>query len=118
MKTLKKQSVIILSLLISFVVLFTSCKSDENDNPPPEENDFSENWGAMVSRDFMGKIVDENDNPLSGAQVKIGNDMTTTDDNGIFILNNANVYERFAYITAKKAGYINMSRSMIPKAGV
>jgi hypothetical protein len=117
MKTLKKQSVIILSLLISFVVLFTSCKSDENDNPPPEENDFSENWGAMVSRDFMGKIVDENDNPLSDVQVEIGNDMTTTDDNGIFIINGATVYERFAYITAKKAGYINMSRAMIPKSG-
>ena len=117
MNTIKKQSVIILSLLISFVVVFTSCKSDENDNPPPEENNFSEYWGAMVSRDFMGKIVDENDNPLSNVQVEIGNDMTTTDDNGIFIINGASVYERFAYITAKKSGYINMSRSMIPKSG-
>jgi hypothetical protein len=71
----------------------------------------------MVSRDFMGKIVDENDNPLSDVQVEIGNDMTTTDDNGIFIINGATVYERFAYITAKKAGYINMSRAMIPKSG-
>jgi len=117
MKTLKKQSIIVFSLLLSFTLLFTSCKSDENDNPTPEENDFSEYWGAMVTRDFMGKIVDENNNPLSDVQVEIGNDMTTTDDNGIFIINGASVHERFAYIKAKKAGYINMSRSMIPKSG-
>jgi len=117
MKTFKKQSVLILSLLVSFVVLFTSCKKDVNDNPP-EENEFSENWGAMVNRDFMGKIVDENDDPLSNVQVEIGNDVTTTDANGIFIINDASVYERFAYITAKKAGYIDMSRSMVPTSGV
>ncbi len=118
MKTIKKQSFIILSLLISFVVVFTSCKSDETDNPNPEPTAFSENWGAMVQRDFKGKVTDENDNPLDGAEVKIGSDITTTDANGIFILRNANVYEKFAYITVEKSGYIKASRSMIPTTGM
>lgn len=118
MKTLKKQSVIILSLLISFVVIFTSCEKDETDNPNPEPTNFSENWGAMVQRDFKGKVTDENDNPLDGAEVKIGNDITTTDANGIFILRDAGVYEKFAYITVEKVGYIKASRSMLPTTGM
>jgi len=118
MKIVKNQSIIVLSLFLSLFVLFTSCKSDETETPTPQQTDFSENWGAVVSRDFMGKIVDENDNPLSGVQVEIGSDMTTTDANGIFVINGASVHERFAYITAKKAGYINSSRSMIPTEGI
>ena len=118
MKILKKQSIIMFSLLLSFTLLFTSCKSDEPDNPTPEQTDFSENWGAVVSRDFMGKVVDESDNPLSGVQVEIGSDMTTTDANGIYIIRGASVHEKFAYITAKKAGYIMGSRALVPKAGM
>jgi len=118
MKTLKKQFIILLSFVFSITIVFTSCKSDDNNNPEQEQSSFSENWGTMVLRDFKGKVTDENDNPLDGAQVKIGDDMTTTDANGFFVIRDASVYEKFAYITVEKPGYIKASRSMVPKAGM
>jgi len=47
-------------------------------------------------------------------QITIGNEVTITDHNGVFVLNNASVNEKFAYIKASKTGYINGSRTIIP----
>jgi len=118
MKTLKKQLILALTILFSLTLLLTSCKKEENDNQESEQIAFSENWGARVQRDFKGKVTDDNDNPLDGAQVKIGNDMTTTDANGFFMIRGAEVYEKFAYITVEKQGYLKASRSMIPTTGM
>jgi len=37
-----------------------------------------------------------------------------TDHNGVFVLNNATVYEKFAFVKANKQGYINGSRAVVP----
>jgi len=92
-----------------------SCdESSDNNN---SNGNFADNFGNAVSRDFIGQVVDVNGNPVQNAAVKIGSTTEQTDVNGVFVINNANVYERFAYITAKKAGYIDGSRSMVPTSG-
>ena len=45
----------------------------------------------------MGQVVDLQNNPVSGALIMIGNSSTNTDNNGIFIIRNAQVFEKFAY---------------------
>jgi hypothetical protein len=40
-----------------------------------------------------------------------------TDVNGVFIINGADVFERFAYVSVTKVGYINGSRSLVPTSG-
>lgn len=80
-------------------------------------SEFAQNFGALVSRDFIGQVVDINNSPVVGATVTIGISQAQTDENGVFILNSAEVNERFAYITAKKAGFIDGSRAMVPSTG-
>lgn len=104
-------------LALLLICCFTfSCSNDDtsqsNSNDP-----FTQNFGNAVSRDFMGQVVDQNDQPLHGVSVKIGNNVVQTDVNGVFIINDARVYEQFAYITAEKTGFIDGSRAMVPTSG-
>ncbi|MEO2061324.1 MAG: carboxypeptidase-like regulatory domain-containing protein [Mesonia sp.] len=121
----------LLSILTIACLLFLSCSDDDdfsqiNDDQeitdPTEEEpitiDLSENFGNEVSRNFIGQIVDANQNPIPDVAIEIADITTTTDDNGVFILNEASVYENFAYIKASKPGYINGSRALIPTEGI
>ena len=75
----------------------------------------SANFGAATTGNFIGLITDEDGNSLPDVQITISNVITTTDRNGVFIMNNANVFENFAYIKAQKMGYMDGSRVVIPK---
>ena len=104
---------------ILICLIFTACDPNEDEtvyNPNPTTN-FSQHFGASVTRDFIGQVVDVNNNPIANAAVKIGNSTTQTDINGVLILNSANVNENFAYITATKSGYVNGSRAVVPTTG-
>lgn len=111
--------------LLFILLVFTafSCTDDDRaaDNPsaqnPVTDAEFAKNFGAEVQRDFIGQIVDTDNHPVAGAQIKIGSSTAQTDANGVFVINGAGVYEKFAYITATKAGYITGSRSMVPTSG-
>lgn len=104
-----------------FILSFSNCK--KSGGPGPDEDPilnpgkFAENFGSPTNKDFTGQIVDVSQNGLSGVTVKIGSATTQTDANGIFILKNAGVYDKFAYITATKAGFMNGSRALVPTSG-
>lgn len=109
-------------LLIIFSILtITSCqKDDDNSGGEQQEiipDEFSDYFGNNISRNFLGNVIDTNNNPISGVTISIGNETATTDSNGVFIINNANVNQRFGYIKAEKAGYIHGSRSVVPSNG-
>lgn len=119
MKNIKKQFTAIFSLLVIIIMTLTSCDNGEiNLHPEDDATNFTEHFGATANKNFMGKIVDENNNPIDGVSINIGSKTATTDANGVFIIKNADVYEQFAYVTAKKVGYLNGSRSLIPTDGV
>jgi len=80
----------------------------------PNDATFIENFGASITSNFIGKIVDVNGSKLKDVQITIGNQTTMTDHNGVFVLNNASVYQKFAYVKASKQGYINGSRAVVP----
>lgn len=110
-----------LYLLLAFLsVAAVSCSDDDGGSSPDgpsTETGFARNFGAAVQRDFFGKINDQYGDPIPNVTVRIGNSQTMTDTNGVFIINQANVHERFAYITAERAGYMDGSRSLIPTDG-
>jgi len=117
MKISIKSVPFLLGVMLAFSLTFTSCRERDDDNPQQEqqqEDNFSDNFGNEVTRSFMGKIMDTSHNPISGVDVKIGSESTTTDANGIFILEDVLVYERFAYIEAEKVGYLKGSRTVVP----
>ncbi|MFK7833513.1 MAG: hypothetical protein AB8B52_09565 [Winogradskyella sp.] len=111
-----------LILFVLFALLtVTSCEKDDGNSANPQQeiipDTFSEYFGNSISRDFLGNVIDINHNPIEGVTITIGNETATTDSNGIFILNDANVNERFGYVKAEKAGYIHGSRSVVPSDG-
>jgi hypothetical protein len=75
------------------------------------------NFGAATNRDFIGQTVDITNNPVPNVMVKIGSATAQTDANGIFVIKNASVNEKFAYITAVKSGFINGSKAVVPTVG-
>ncbi|RZJ68241.1 MAG: carboxypeptidase regulatory-like domain-containing protein [Flavobacterium sp.] len=113
-------------LLLVPVVLaaltFFACDPDREDSTPGGGNnvsdeEFMENFGSAVSRDFIGQVVDANDDPIQNATVKIGSSTVQTDENGVFIINEAQVHQKFAYVKASKSGYIDGSRALVPTSG-
>ncbi|MGH1387706.1 Calx-beta domain-containing protein [Kordia sp.] len=112
----------ILSIVLCVVAFsFFSCENDDNATTLPNEDpqvniNFEENFGTSINARFLGRVVNEQNEPIQGATIRVGNTITTTDIFGIFSVSNANAYEKFAYITAEKDGYINGSRAMAPSA--
>lgn len=115
-------------LIIAFACLLTfqNCTNDDFDTRTVpnlqtqedivrDEEFIAENFGAFTTGDFYGTIQDQYGGLLNNVQVTIGNTTVLTDRNGIFLIKDATVYENFAHIKAKKEGYIDGSRVVIPK---
>jgi len=108
--------------LFLLVFTFQNCQDEnfdsQDNNPGLETNDFafqSENFGSTITGNFVGLIKNEAGEKLSNVQITIGSVITYTDRNGIFVLNNVEVFENFAYLKAFKDGFTNGSRTVVPK---
>jgi len=120
MKNIKTFSNLILVLLFSAAIIISCQQDDGSFNGEQQEiipETFSEYFGNSIVRNFLGNVIDANNNPIAGATITIGNETATTDSNGIFIINDADVKERFGYVKAEKLGYINGSRAVVPSNG-
>ena len=106
----------LLILVLLFPFLFNNCSNDSGIDG--NSSATSLNFGSEVSKNFTGQIIDENNNPVSNVAITVANKTATTDVNGVFIINNATVREKFAFVTAKKAGYLDGSRSLVPTSGM
>ena len=106
----------LLILVLLFPFLFNNCSSDSGIDG--NSIDTPLNFGSEVSKNFTGQILDESNNPVSNVSITVANKTATTDVNGVFIINNATVKDKFAFITAKKAGYLDGSRSLVPTNGM
>lgn len=102
---------------LSVSLLFLGCEPNDSENSNTSDNEFQQNFGSSVSRSFIGQVVDTDNNPLQNVAVTIGSLTVQTDVNGVFMINNADVKEKFAYIKAKKVGFIDGSRAMVPTSG-
>jgi hypothetical protein len=114
---MKKIALFVSSLFL--ILTFSGCNPNDGFSGLGNTNDdiFVQSFGGKVDRDFIGQVVDINNQPVQNVDITIGSETAQTDVNGVFIIKNAEVRERFAYITAKKAGYIDGSRSLVPTSG-
>lgn len=103
--------------------ILLSCHKDiddgltANNNQEPNPIAFAENFGNPISRNFLGTVIDKNHNPIENVTITIGGSIAQTDANGVFIISNTIVNQRFAYIKAEKTGYIHGSRAVVPSNG-
>jgi phage tail tube protein FII len=114
---LKKYKMKLNKLLVlgvaALALVFTNCSKSED-----ATDNYSFNFGNATTGSFAGKIVDSNNNPVSGVEIAMSGLTTTTDSNGNFLLNNVTVKERFAYMTATKSGFVRGSRAVMPHDGI
>jgi uncharacterized protein (TIGR02145 family) len=111
-----KTTRILVLLFSSLVLVFNSCKKEE-DTPPADNLPSSELFGSGTTVSVKGRVVDENGNAIASAVVKAGSVTTNTDAMGVFILNNVTAYQKLGCITVEKAGYFKGIRSFVPKTG-
>lgn len=111
-----------LLLTLFLIGAMMSCNEDrlpdDGQNNRETPSNFHENFGNEIIRTFIGNVIDVNGNAVENVTISIGSDQVQTDDNGVFILKDAKVNKRFAFIKAEKNGYIHGSRSVVPTNGV
>lgn len=101
------------ALLGAMVALFTitgcqkSAHSDEGTDPTKVE---------YVTAGISGRILDENNLPVSGASVKAGSVTATTDVNGTFKLSNVSLDKNAGLVKVEKEGYFLGSRTIMVNA--
>ena len=119
MRFMKKGN-ILFGVLLLVVSIFISCEQDETSIqvPTPVQTEFFDNFGSSTTARFFGTVVNENNEAVEGVSISVGGMNALTDVNGVFTIQDASVYEKFAYIKAIKAGYINGSRALVPTSGV
>jgi hypothetical protein len=100
------------------LVIISSCQKDDEliTEPEPDPIIFPDmpKEGVLIQTSVFGRIVDENEEPVSGVRVTGGGVTTSTDENGIYILSNVMLDEARGYIRATKSGYFNGSRILQP----
>ena len=103
---------------LSAILVLAACKKDKtNPNDQPGINEINVgtlDLGSKVSASFFGEVKDESGQGIAGVQITVGNKTTVTDEDGVFMVENASVHEKLAYIKAEKTGYFTGSRSLIP----
>ncbi|WP_055448176.1 carboxypeptidase-like regulatory domain-containing protein [Lacinutrix mariniflava] len=109
--------------LLAFLFSLSSCENDNNipineSSENGEANPFLQNFGDAIQARFIGTVVNEENNPVSGVTISIGSTFATTDANGVFSIISATVYSKFANIKASKVGFIDGFRAVVPTSGV
>lgn len=92
------------TLLVALVLLVGPWSACQDDLVP---------LGKTADVTFAGRIIDQNDQPVYGAQVQAGDQLTTTDLNGVFRLPATRVAADNAQLSVHKAGYFAFSRAYV-----
>lgn len=71
---------------------------------------FSPN-SPTVNVAFVGQVIDEYEQPVSGAQVRLGGELAITDENGVFRLRSVRTEADNAKLMVTKIGYFEFSRA-------
>lgn len=95
-----------LALLAALATLWLACR----------DTDFQPN-GPAITATFAGQVVDEHNQPLSGALVTAGDASASTDFNGAFRLKPARLSEGKAILHVSLPGFFEFSRAFVLKHG-
>ena len=97
-------------LLMTTMLVFNSCKKDNNGFPNPANNEWDNS--AMTKASFIGQVLKEDGTPLDGAKVSTGTHQITTDADGFFYFTDISTPQKATSIKVEKAGYFNAFRTV------
>jgi len=115
-------------IILAFAVLTACQKESENPNSgqqnqtiedpadPPFSSANPQLSGNTVQASFVGKVTDLDGTSISGAQVSIGAQTTTTNSEGVFQVQSVSVDEQYALVKVSKSGFFKQFKNLIPRA--
>jgi hypothetical protein len=104
-------------ILLAFF-LATGCQREIQDNGTgggKPAGGVDDNVTVMAG--VRGVVVDENNQPVQGADISSGTSSTTSDRYGVFRFNNINLSKANGYVKVIKQGYFTGSRTFVTTAG-
>ncbi len=99
-----KKSIILFSILL----LLSSCQRENLDEFTGATQTTSPNF--VVNSSVVGLITDEYGEAVSGAIVSLGNITTSTNELGLFSIEDETISKNAAYVQVEKEGFFNGSR--------
>lgn len=108
----------LISMLAICLAGFIGCQKEikydlDNQTPPPPSPEAP----IWKTAGVTGQIIDANGMPVDGAEVKFGTSIKQTDKNGYFSFADASFSTGEAFVTIKKTGFFNGSRTFFPRLG-
>lgn len=94
---------ILLPALLALSAFWFACR-DQN---------YDDDFQPSVDVAFAGRVIDEDGQPIEGAQVRAGNELAVTDANGVFRTQPVSLPARDAKLFINKIGYFDFSRAFI-----
>lgn len=111
-----------LPIFISSFLLFlaVACQKELTDpggpTPPPPTPVVVVDDNITVIAGVKGIVINENNQPVSGATVTSGSNTTTTDRYGVFRFNNITLSKANGYVKVDKPGYFTGRRTFVSTA--
>lgn len=102
-------------LLFAFLA-FVCCVSCQREITAPADLDIPVP-NVTITTSISGRIT-SGGAPLSGVQVKAGTSTAFTDDNGMFVIDDASVQQQTAFVNASKEGYFPGIRTFVASTDV
>ena len=102
-----------------FLLIFSACKKDPVVDPPVIDPPVITDWEPRVENitaSIQGLVVDQNNEAVTDAIVKLNGIIATTNDYGHFFFTNLQMNSKGAYVTIEKEGYFKGSRRFFPQA--
>lgn len=118
----KEMKNIPLIIAISFLTFF-SCRKEAIDvSTSIETEDPIEIPGydpeiKLITGDLFGRVVDDNNNPVVNAEIKVDSKVALTDIYGSFSFEQIQMNEHGTFVTAEKGDFVLGSRLFYPKEG-
>jgi hypothetical protein len=102
---------LLLAAAIAVTLTIISChKNASNEIVTPST-------GTNITAVVVGRIINDQNQPVAGATVTAGTFSATTNVNGEFRINDAALNEQTAFVSVEKAGYFKGSRTFIARQG-
>ena len=95
----------LLSSLVISISLLSCQKEVKNYDPRTGGSTGTVVNPTPVQGTVTGKVIDNNNNAVTGATVKAGSNTTTTDNRGLFRFNNIQLDKYSAVVTVEKSGF-------------
>lgn len=106
---MKQSSLPLIVLLLLAGVTYPGCQKSDT----PDIDNYTIYKPELVTADISGRIVDENQLPVSDATVKAGSVSITTNASGTFRLANLSVDKHAGSITVEKTGYFKAVKTIV-----